>query len=227
MTNVFLNATSLGIIIVIKSNIEEAIQMNKFNLNRSKLGVIYWTLLIVLLAMFLFGLIISFSKHRHHPKIKITRHPQELSQFLRIKSSRGNLTNSLLYPPLDLTHLDDNLTILDQKDLRLIQYTRVRYLTPPSKFAYNIKKGTGDNESESGEWIRDFFQNKREGLFIEAAARDGVIRSHTLYFEQMFGWTGVLVECDPQQVPTLRRRHRKAWIAEVCLSTDSHPGTVR
>ncbi len=206
-----------------------------FHLNRANLGkTLYWTLLTLLLAIILFGansLINSFRKHVH--RHKTTKYSQEISQFLLIKSSTGVLSNftnsnaSWLYPPLDLTRLDENLKTLDQKDLRLIQYTRVRYLTPPSKLAYNSKKGAGDNASEYGVWIRDFFKSKHDGLFIEVGAHDWVTESDTIYLEKMLGWSGLLVECNLQQVPILRRLHRKAWIAEVCLSKDSHPGSVR
>jgi FkbM family methyltransferase len=39
-----------------------------------------------------------------------------------------------------------------------------------------------------------YFKNKRDGFFIELGAMDGITYSNTLFFEQQFGWTGVLIE---------------------------------
>ncbi|ODM96126.1 Protein Star [Orchesella cincta] len=47
--------------------------------------------------------------------------------------------------------------------------------------------------------------------------------SHTLMLEIQHNWTGLLVECNPTLVPILRQRHRKAWIADVCLSPAKVP----
>jgi hypothetical protein len=42
-----------------------------------------------------------------------------------------------------------------------------------------------------------FGRKKRGGFFIEAGAHDGVEASNTLYFEKKMGWTGLLVEPNP------------------------------
>lgn len=39
-----------------------------------------------------------------------------------------------------------------------------------------------------------YFNNKRNGFFIELGAMDGVTYSNTLFFEQQLGWNGVLIE---------------------------------
>jgi FkbM family methyltransferase len=42
-----------------------------------------------------------------------------------------------------------------------------------------------------------FFRGKRDGVFIELGATDGVHNSNTLYYEKNLGWTGLLIEPIP------------------------------
>lgn len=42
-----------------------------------------------------------------------------------------------------------------------------------------------------------FFKGKRNGVFIELGATDGVHNSNTLYYEKALGWTGLLIEPIP------------------------------
>ena len=46
------------------------------------------------------------------------------------------------------------------------------------------------------ELVKLFGRSKR-GFFIEAGAYNGVELSNTLYFEKNLGWTGLLVEPNP------------------------------
>ncbi len=124
----------------------------------------------------------------------------------------------------DLAYVEENLHTLDQKDPQLIQYARVRYLTPPSKQPYNIGRV---QFSSFARIVAKLFNNKTNGRFIEAGANDGGgDTSHTLYLEKHLGWSGLLVECNPTVVPFLQTKHRKAWIAGVCLSPTGHAETV-
>ncbi len=67
---------------------------------------------------------------------------------------------------------------------------------------------------------------QRDGIFIEAGAHEGEKGSHTLYLEKELGWTGLLVECNPTVIPYLKTHHRKAWVADACLSPTNTPGIV-
>ena len=42
------------------------------------------------------------------------------------------------------------------------------------------------------------FGQSKGGYFIEAGAYDGYEISNTLYFEKFLGWTGILVEPNPE-----------------------------
>ncbi|CAG7824921.1 unnamed protein product [Allacma fusca] len=50
--------------------------------------------------------------------------------------------------------------------------------------------------------------------------------SKTLTLERDLGWTGVLIEAEPKAFSDLRRKQRKAFLADVCLSTSDKPQEV-
>ena len=47
----------------------------------------------------------------------------------------------------------------------------------------------------------------------------GELISNTLYFELKYGWTGLLVEPNPDELRELYSKHRKSTILPHCLST--------
>ena len=59
--------------------------------------------------------------------------------------------------------------------------------------------------AQNGEdrWLDDFFGHKRNGCFVEVGAFDGVNLSNSYHFEQI-GWTGVLIEPDPDKAALCR-----------------------
>lgn len=54
--------------------------------------------------------------------------------------------------------------------------------------------------AQNGEdrWLHDYFGGKAVGYFVDVGAYDGVDLSNSYHFEQI-GWTGVLVEPDPDR----------------------------
>lgn len=42
-----------------------------------------------------------------------------------------------------------------------------------------------------------YFTDKRNGVFIDIGAHDGIDKSNTLFFEREMGWTGVCLEANP------------------------------
>ena len=42
-----------------------------------------------------------------------------------------------------------------------------------------------------------YFKNKRNGTYIELGALDGIFYSNTKFFEDQFGWSGILIEPHP------------------------------
>jgi len=64
------------------------------------------------------------------------------------------------------------------------------------------------------------------GFFIEAGASDGETISNSLYFEIKYGWSGLLVEPNPDYHDALLSKRRNAWILPHCLSTRATPEIV-
>jgi FkbM family methyltransferase len=58
---------------------------------------------------------------------------------------------------------------------------------------------------------------------LECGAGDGFSSSSTLYLEEALGWTGVLVEPDPENLVKLLAHKRNTWVAATCLSTVPKP----
>jgi FkbM family methyltransferase len=62
-----------------------------------------------------------------------------------------------------------------------------------------------------------FFGGARAGFFVEVGANDPQHMSQTWHLEQL-GWTGVLVEPQPELAEALRRRRRSKVFAVACSS---------
>jgi FkbM family methyltransferase len=64
------------------------------------------------------------------------------------------------------------------------------------------------------------FHNKKNGVFFEAGAIDGITCSNSLFFEKALGWTGLCVEANPARFAELKRNrtcqvdNRGLWESE-------------
>ncbi|RXG57541.1 hypothetical protein Avbf_15871 [Armadillidium vulgare] len=94
----------------------------------------------------------------------------------------------------------------DDKDL--IHIIKNKYLEPPSSKPYNI------------------IQHAKLKKHSKAGAMDGQTMSNTLRLEKKQGWTGLLVEPDPSNYILLKKKHRKAWTVNACLSLKPYPKQV-
>lgn len=64
-------------------------------------------------------------------------------------------------PSLDVDYIQNNLEQFDQMDHRLIEYTRVKYLSPPSKLPYTLEGATTtDFKNEFSDWVAKFFKGQ-------------------------------------------------------------------
>ena len=59
--------------------------------------------------------------------------------------------------------------------------------------------------------VAELFNDQKDGFFIEAGAYDGEVFSNSLYFELQKGWTGVLVEPNPDALEELVRDASQSW----------------
>jgi len=111
-----------------------------------------------------------------------------------------------------------------------VEYVRETYLTLPDKsIPYNLTHNNMTNPSEGQvQSIWNLFENVTTGdlFFVDCGANDGEYISNTLWLEKEKGWNGLLIEADPTTFGKLKTKHRKAWHANLCLSTDRFPKTV-
>src|SRR5688500_4781197 len=65
----------------------------------------------------------------------------------------------------------------------------------PETAAFREKYGSSRNSEHGEEWlIRDFFQDKRNGVFLDVGANHYQSFNNTYYLETMLGWEGIAVE---------------------------------
>ena len=67
------------------------------------------------------------------------------------------------------------------------------------------------------EWVIDYFQEKKNGVFVEIGANDGITFSNSYVLEKYYNWTGIVIEAIPDMHTSLQR-HRNCTILSVCAS---------
>lgn len=116
------------------------------------------------------------------------------------------------------------------------RYLWLRPAPDPAWFAA-FEQRYGPRESQFGEeWlIRDFFQDRRAGVFVDVGAADARKWSTTYRLETLLGWSGVAIEPQPQYgegFARLRPRTRliqafvsdKAGSSQVLWIPEKYPG---
>ena len=61
---------------------------------------------------------------------------------------------------------------------------------------------------------------------MECGAFTGEDRSNTLFFEKTRRWLGLLIEADPNLYAQVRKKNRKAFSINACLSPEPYPALV-
>lgn len=61
------------------------------------------------------------------------------------------------------------------------------------------------------------FHGKRDGVFVDVGAYDGLTGSNTLFFEKFLGWSGVCIEADPVQFAKLGGVRNSACV-QACIA---------
>ncbi|XP_042222401.1 uncharacterized protein LOC121866771 [Homarus americanus] len=125
-------------------------------------------------------------------------------------------------------------------DPEAIRLLRGQYIHPPSYLPYNLKESEENKDfiyllykTVYPSWaftdsiLKDLFGKEQPaGFFVEAGALDGEYLSNTLWLERHRGWTGLLVEAEPDSYATLRKKHRRAWSSPACLAIKPYPHTT-
>lgn len=119
---------------------------------------------------------------------------------------------------------------IDGADPRVVALVRENYHQQPSSLPYNLSTNPKYKAAAKQDswgliyaYTRTMFEGHRGGVFIESGALDGEYLSNTLWLEQELGWTGLLVEPDPDSFRQMTFKHRKAWTTNTCLSRTTYP----
>tara|TARA_B100000405_G_scaffold302491_1_gene265928 strand:- start:1653 stop:2339 length:687 start_codon:yes stop_codon:yes gene_type:complete len=64
-------------------------------------------------------------------------------------------------------------------------------------------------------WVLEFFQNKRNGVFLDIGAFDGVNLSNTYLLEKNYGWTGLCVEANSATFEKLKKSRNCVCVNEM------------
>ncbi|XP_044581714.1 uncharacterized protein LOC123263205 [Cotesia glomerata] len=113
---------------------------------------------------------------------------------------------------------------------KLLHEIRKNWILDTTKNSNNYS-GLEDPESEDpsmgqSQIIKQYFDHKKGGFFIECGAYDGETRSNTLYLERFLGWTGLLIEADPMNFKKIIEKKRRAFLSPTCLSIEPYPMIV-
>jgi len=74
-------------------------------------------------------------------------------------------------------------------------------------------------------WLyENHYKNKKNGVFLEIGADDGVDKSNTLFFEESMHWTGICIEPSPTRFELLKKNRK--CICE-CVAVSDHIGETR
>ena len=126
----------------------------------------------------------------------------------------------------DLVKIYWNLNGLHQDNPKLIDFIKENVLVAPDSLPLEMLGGPSARrimgQYEQVPMIEKLLglkKNRMKGFFIEAGAACGEHLSNTLYLEMIFGWTGLLVEPNPDMLAKLYSKHRNAWVLPHCLST--------
>jgi FkbM family methyltransferase len=73
------------------------------------------------------------------------------------------------------------------------------------------------SQDNQDKFIADLFKNKRNGVFVDVGAYDGIYYSNTAYFEKELRWTGVCIEPNPEVFKRLEK-NRNCLCLNYCIS---------
>jgi FkbM family methyltransferase len=71
----------------------------------------------------------------------------------------------------------------------------IQYAVHPESQALKDKYGPHRNSYSEEEWcIRDFFNDRRDGFFVDVGANDYKVTSNTYYLDTVLNWRGIAIE---------------------------------
>jgi len=91
----------------------------------------------------------------------------------------------------------------------------IQYARHPESQALLEKYGPHKNSYSEEEWsIRDFFNDRRDGFFVDVGANDYKITSNTYYLDTVLNWKGIAIEPQKQfEADYLKYRPRTKFVS--------------
>jgi FkbM family methyltransferase len=114
-------------------------------------------------------------------------------------------------------------------DPGLIQHIKDYWLIHPKASGKTMQSSEEEKDySQIGQskFIDNLFNKKKHGFFIECGAADGVHLSNTLFFEKFRGWSGLLVEPDPEFFQNIVKKRSRSYAVNSCLSVKNETDRV-
>ena len=115
------------------------------------------------------------------------------------------------------------VTMNDLKDHVFTKDAAHLHITPPS--TYNAYSGPmtmnprGQTRPPQDKFVLDFLKYRKNGTFVELGGYDGVTFSNTLWLEREHGWSGLLIEANPELCERIKHLQRRSWLYCGCLSS--------
>ena len=123
---------------------------------------------------------------------------------------------------------------IEKSDLTIEQletHCHKDWFSQPSILPYDMQgKPTGNiyfSQANQDKFVDQYFKQKRNGVFLEVGAGDGIVFSNSLFFERERNWTGLLIEPTRYLFERLLKVHRKAYAVNACLSVEKHISLVK
>ncbi|XP_056016274.1 uncharacterized protein LOC125673093 isoform X2 [Ostrea edulis] len=91
-------------------------------------------------------------------------------------------------------------------------------LRPHGKQLNTENKDKRYSQVKQDEVVYDILR-KDGGFFLDIGAHDGQFLSNTLWLERQHGWTGLLIEANPELCEQIDKLKRNAWRLCACLSS--------
>lgn len=75
-----------------------------------------------------------------------------------------------------------------------------------------------NSEHGQDKWLNEnIFKNKRNGVFVEIGALDGIQHSNSLFFEKELAWSGLCIEANPKTFELLKK-NRQCFCENVAIA---------
>ena len=105
------------------------------------------------------------------------------------------------------------------------------WFSQPSILPYDMQGKPTSNiyfsQDNQDKFVDQYFKQKRNGVFLEVGAGDGIVFSNSLFFERERNWTGLLIEPTRYLFERLLKVHRKAYAVNACLSVEKSISLVK